>query len=103
MGKFCTSCGMPLNEEAKFCTKCGANVFQSNEPAQISAGQPDTTKFEQKIPKTIRSEKKKPSATETSADSSYDVEGGSNGGYCRLHDGGRRSRFRKGSCRTGVR
>ncbi len=28
MGKFCTSCGTPLNEEAKFCAKCGADSSQ---------------------------------------------------------------------------
>jgi hypothetical protein len=70
MGKFCTGCGTSLNKVTKFCTKCGANVFQSNEPTQISAGQPDAAKSEQEIPKTMKSAKKKPSAVETSADSS---------------------------------
>lgn len=70
MNKFCTSCGVSLNEGVKFCAKCGASVFQSNEPAKISAGQPDAAKSELEIPKTMRSTKEKPPAAGASADSS---------------------------------
>lgn len=31
MGKFCTSCGAALNEDAKFCTTCGKKAEQGNE------------------------------------------------------------------------
>ena len=30
MGKFCTSCGTPLDEGAKFCALCGADSSQQN-------------------------------------------------------------------------
>ena len=68
MGKFCTSCGVALNEEAKFCAKCGANVFQSNESAQISTETPEVAKSEQEIPKIINSTKKKPLINRASYD-----------------------------------
>ncbi len=59
MGKFCTSCGAALNEGAKFCAKCGANVFPSNESAQISTETPpEAAKSGQEIPKTMNSTKK---------------------------------------------
>lgn len=68
MGKFCTSCGTAMNEGAKFCAKCGANGFQSNESAQISTETPEAAKFEQEIPKTMNSKKKKPPINRASDD-----------------------------------
>ncbi len=69
MGKFCTSCGMALNEDAKFCAKCGANAFQSIESAQISTETPpEVAKSEQEIPKTMNSTKKKPPIDRASDD-----------------------------------
>ncbi|MGI5879552.1 MAG: zinc-ribbon domain-containing protein [Syntrophomonadaceae bacterium] len=69
MGKFCTKCSASLNGDAKFCTKCGANVFQMNEPMQISTGQ-YTAQSEQEISKTICRTKEKPVTAGDSADSS---------------------------------
>ena len=69
MGKFCTKCSASLNGDARFCTKCGANVFQMNEPIQISAGQ-DAAKSEQEISKIMCYTKEKSPTAGGSADSS---------------------------------
>ena len=69
MSKFCTKCSASLNGDARFCTKCGANVFQMNEPIQISAGQ-DAAKSEQEISKIMCYTKEKSPTAGGSADSS---------------------------------
>ncbi len=59
MGKFCTNCGAPLNENDKFCTNCGFRIV-SEEKAPVNKELVTEQKTEPAIPQSIQTSTKAP-------------------------------------------